>query len=455
MNGWHTVGIVLAGLSVVWLLVRRLDSMRTDVYPSVDRFLDLGLSPTLGVMAIVFLYVGGLPATRAAESTTVSRPRPSIRTSAEEPSPSKGPGPPTTESRLPSPTRSIVLRFRVIDQAKRAPIPGVDAAVNNVTATSDTSGVLTIAASSRLSDDAIVRFSHGDYVRRFERLGNIAEGSAIAMRPKMRVLAIATTTDGPSADGAADGQLLLNQFEAGFLRDGVEQLPNERDRKRIVEQLYKFSEGRALYDPKTLQHVGEFHGATHGVFLTTRSGREQKAMARLVDFKTSQVTQIVEMPIGGEGASNAGHLLAEQLLAEIAELEILTPIDDIVCGRQVTLQGSSRFLPEGWNMWISVQPVGNPWHFPQLPVSLLKDGRWIASDVSLGEAVQKQPKQAFNVYVLLTNPERSIAIKHYLEGASNGHNTGTNLNLWDKRSYKLLGSITISRDSAVNECRKS
>ncbi len=457
MNGWLYTAIMLVTVGAIWSFESVRALLSTEVYSSFDRFLERWLSPVLAVLVIGCIYLGAqLPQTPAS-------PLP-IAPIASDPSPARQIDKLAPSERvellagpqgLEGGARPIVAEFRVVERTAKdgvVVIPGAEARVGNEEARGDANGVVMLVATSRPTDNASVRVSHKDYVLRFERFGDVAEGRDVIMQRKMRIMTIAIPAQKGADEQALD--LMRSQFETAFLRDGIEQLSNERDRNDIVAQLYRFSEARALYDVKTLQRVGEFHGASHGVFLTlTPDPNGLRATARLVDFRTSQVVQIVEILAADGKDLNVGHALAEQLLADIAELEILSPRDDTVCGRQVSLEGFARFLPEDWRMWISVQPVGNALHFPQLPVTLQTDGWWLASAVSLGAAVQQQPKQGFKVYILLTDSQRSAAIDAYLAGARTGHNPGVNLNQWERQSYRLLNNITIVRAATANECQ--
>jgi hypothetical protein len=481
MTGWLIAAAMLTVVVALLSFDEVRDAVRTDVYLSLDRWLERWLQPLLSVITLICIgmamrtQTGPViqdPPSPPSMSTDTAAPGPAAATAAAASAavaPLSAATPAAvTEERSPAIAQPVVAQFRIVarglDGAPTAGISGVEVRVGQDRSATDAEGRVKLTASTRPSPDALMHISHPEYVPHFlpfRDLGS-ADAGSIEIKPVMRIVAIDTaerpsggaagtspTTSAPPT-GAASTR---HAFESAFVRKGLELVTNEKERGEIVTQLYRYAEGRALYDPRTLQNLGMFRAASHAAFITVEQGPHgvRKATARLVSFKTTVIEQIVEVDEGDRAsASDAGRILAERLLSQIAELRILNPRTATGCGGPVVaLDGFGLFVPERWKIWISVQPQGLARHFPQLPVTLQADGSWSAAEVNVGETRTLARGQTFKVYAVLADEQHSREISEYLTG---GNNLGLDLSRWNERSYRVLDNITIVRRPDAPSC---
>jgi hypothetical protein len=173
-----------------------------------------------------------------------------------------------------------------------------------------------------------------------------------------------------------------------------------------------------------------------------------RLQCRLVSLQTSQIEKSAEVYLKDENQFDAaGRFLAGLLLSQLTQAFILDPNSESSCGRRLSLDGYASYLPSDWTLWITIQPEGNPRHFPQYRLTLQKDGSWYASDVYLGEETQKSSTATFQVYVILADRENTQKIDQYLVTHKSD---GLDLNAWDKQGYRALHRIRIKRVSPMS-----
>jgi len=352
---------------------------------------------------------------------------------------------------VPLPPRFTVTA-KVVSTKDRKPLPDCQATLEQATASSAADGLFTLRLASKPSDEALLNLTHEDHLPRLLRFGDLRLNGdrPIELAPKMRFLVVEFVD--AERDKARDPFRLavracMSERLAGFREVGL--LPDDK-RDQVVAQLEKYQEGRALYDQKTLAKVGGFLGATHGVFGTVKSGipRGISLECSLIDLRSGEALASASTSVESDQQVAAAKDLVDQLLARLSTVTILFPQDGGTVPRKITVQGHILYFPESWSLWISVLPLGNAKHFPQLRLTRKADGSWLASDVQIGPDALLAAPASFEVYAVLASPEGSKAIQEYhdrieLDPSSNN---GLPLNAWKQSKCRLLGSIRVVRD---------
>lgn len=369
------------------------------------------------------------------------------------------PAPPCiTPSPTPTPTASPstspcgrTLLGHIVQKNGPEPVSGAKIKVGQAEAISNADGSFQVPLCSPPADDTLVRISHADYMNSFHRLDDFTLGNPVKveLEPKLRIIVL---------DAGEKGTLELNQDQQNVITSNLEsQLECDEIgvfaegnlRSQIIDKLHQFQEERALYDPKTLQRVGEFHGATHGVFYSARrQGGGFQLDSKLVSFKTGRIEKTASIIFEKDDQfSDASLYLANILLSQLAEIEILSPKTGTRTNRLLNVEGFARFRPKMWTLWVTILPINNALHYPQQRVTPKEDGSWFASSVFLGEERPVERPVGFRVYVVFTDPERTAEIDRYLDHLTVDpkDNTGLNLNAWNKSHCRILDHIDLVR----------
>lgn len=233
------------------------------------------------------------------------------------------------------------------------------------------------------------------------------------------------------------------QLAKHFRTAGIGLLAGDQLRARLVQELQRNQEARALYDPATLQGIGDFHGATHGVFWTIgKVGEGWQVDCRLVRFKTAEVIASATALVKDGESLNAGiQTLGDALLSEIAEVDIQTPTEGNVCGWRIVVQGRAKYLPRNWTLWLSLLPDTVSMHFPQRPVTVERNAEWTAPDVYLGEEMIAHP-EGFRIFAVVVDAAYSETIKNYI---ASGNNMGLDIASWPREHCKIISHVTVTR----------
>jgi len=264
---------------------------------------------------------------------------------------------------------------------------------------------------------------------------------------RLRVVIVEAPVPGTEQYPALFRQLIEAQFEKHFRTAGIGLLADEQLRARIVIELQRVQEARALYDPATLQRVGDFHGATHGAFWSlTKSGVGWQLQCRLVRFRTSEVLATASSTFANADSIGATvQETADLLLSDIAEVTILSPVESGVCSRRIVVSGRARYMPRTWTLWLTLLPDTISAHYPQMPVTVQRNDEWLAPEVYLGDENLLQ-SQAFTIYAVLTDAEYSQRMRDYIDRADNG---GIDVSKWPRQHYKLVSHVTVTRKPAA------
>jgi hypothetical protein len=260
---------------------------------------------------------------------------------------------------------------------------------------------------------------------------------------ELRVVIIESAGTNPESYPADFKKRVETQLAKHFRTAGIGLLAGDQLRARLVQELQRTQEARALYDQATLQRIGDFQGATHGVFWTiAKLDAGWQIDCKLVRFKTAEVIASATAPASdGESLTTGVQNVGDALLSEIAEVAIQTPTDDSVCGRRIVVQGHAKFVPRNWTLWLSLLPDTVSTHFPQRPVTVERNAEWTAPDVYLGEEEVKHP-QRFRIYATLVDAQYSQTIKNYI---ASGSNVGLDIASWPREHCKIISHVTVTR----------
>lgn len=263
---------------------------------------------------------------------------------------------------------------------------------------------------------------------------------------RLRVVIVEAPVPGAEQYPALFRQQIEAQFEKHFRTAGIGLLADEQLRATIVTELQHVQEARALYDPATLQRVGNFHGATHGAFWSlTKSALGWQLQCRLVRFRTSEVLATASTTFANADSIGATvQETADLLLSDIAEVAILSPMENGVCGRRIIVSGRAKYMPRTWTLWLTLLPDTISAHYPQMPVTVQRNDEWKAPEVYLGDETLLQ-SQAFTIYAVLTDSEYSQRMRDYIDRAENG---GLDVSKWPRQHYKLVSHVTVTRKPA-------
>lgn len=228
-----------------------------------------------------------------------------------------------------------------------------------------------------------------------------------------------------------------------FRTAGIGLLAGDQLRARLVKELHRNQEAHSLYDPATLQAVGAFQGATHGVFWNiSKLDTGWQLDCKLVRFKSAEVIASATASVADSAALSVSvPNVGDALLSEIAEVAIQTPVEGSVCGRRIVVQGKAKYVPRNWTLWLSLLPDRVSAHFPQRPVTVERNAEWTASDVYLGEEIVKQ-QQRFRVFAVLVDDSHSQIIKNYI---ASGSNVGLDIASWPREHCKIISRVTVTR----------
>jgi len=308
------------------------------------------------------------------------------------------------------------------------------------------------------SDESFLKFEHSGYVTRFLRWDdpNLSAKKAVEMEPKRRTIVVDCVGDG--------GFHVSEDFQLGARRAMKSQLEMCSDleplaeglRNRIVKKLFEYQEGRALYDPDTLIKVREFHGATHGVFVTASADQQKKIKldAVLVDLESTSVQASSRIRIPDtEHPAIACAALADALLAQLCQVTILSPRPNAKVDLKIPVRGYVTFKPESWELYLSVLPVGVSRHYPQQPITIQEDGLWTAPTVTIGLDDPSHAGRKFQIYPLLVDPEGAMRIKDYHRRIERDAKSDDGIDLddrhiWPAGSFRILRSISVVRNTA-------
>jgi hypothetical protein len=358
---------------------------------------------------------------------------------------------PTPTASPSAPPCGSVLSGHIIQKEGREPISGVNIRVGQEEAISNADGSFQVPLCSSLRDDTLVRVSHNDYMTSFFRRDDFTLGQQreVELVPKMRIIVLDAGEKGAVQLDQDQQNSITSNLESQFEGNEIGVFAEGNLKSQIIDKLHQYQEERALYNPKTLQRVGEFHGATHGMFYSVRrQGPSSQLDLKLVSFKTSRTEKTASIRLEKDDQlSDAAVYLANQLLSQLAEIQILSPKTGTKTNRLVNVEGFARFRPKTWTLWVTILPINDPLHYPQQRVTPKEDGSWFASSVFLGEENPVARLVEFRVYVVFTDPEHTAKIEQYLDQLKSDpkKNTGLDLNAWDKSSCRVLAHINLTR----------
>ncbi len=347
------------------------------------------------------------------------------------------------------PDPPFVLTGRVVSEervdSKPTPVVGASVRLEQYEARTQDDGsfVLVMNEMPEESTYQTLTITHPDYVtscfRHDDPHFSARSAEAIELSPKMRIM-VADFDGG----GAADFEACRRNIESRLtLRDQIELLA-QKEKEALLEELRINQLQRGIYDEKTLVKIGLLHGATHGVLGSIKKHDEGLLIeCKLISFRTREINATAEVSISSsDDVALASAYVADRLLSQLCRIKILSPKSPARSGSVIDLRGYSTFRPKDWTVWISVLPAGISQHFPQEKVTPLSDGKWNAPSVHLGDSQSPAQAATFDVYAVITDPEKTREIESYLKSRS----SGLDLVSWVKtQQCQILDSIRVTR----------
>jgi hypothetical protein len=339
------------------------------------------------------------------------------------------------------------LRGKLVAEGSLKTIRGATVRYGQLQVTSGWSGSFTLCGPRTSPDDTFVRITHPDFVTRFMRSDDpvfaSSSGPSIELAPKKRIIVF-------DFEGTEDGKPFQTHRDA--IRNTLgNQLTYcnefkrlaEQDRGKVLKELHRYQQNAALYNKETLVKVGNFYGATHGVYGTvTLRGGAVLLECTLLNLSTLHEENYATVEVPSLAFVRQGcEILADQLVSQMTAITILAPANGISCGTVIAVRGYAVYCPRRWTPWVSLQPVGNAAHYPQLRISFEPDGFWSASAVHVGDGTPRTEPAGFDVYALIAGPETTMDIVDYLKA---GKNEGMTLSPWQPELYRLLSHINVN-----------
>ncbi len=353
----------------------------------------------------------------------------------------------------PPPPPVATISVQLLEEITKKPIKHAQIKTGQHIAHPNSMGVVEIPVDDMVLPGAVVKITEPNYVTIFLTKESIVKNKIFYCRKKHRLIVV-------DWEYPANGLLKeLTKSKLRSLRSGMEShfsscqeliLLAEGDRNKIVEELYKIQANRSLYDPETITEVGNFWGATHGVFGEIRklSSGKIELKGYLVDLATAKMltSQSVVVPTLAL-IDDASTYLADLLISHFTEIKVLQPPSGVQCGSSLCVDGYILFRPLLSRVWLSVLPEGHHLHYPQLPITVEKDGRWTAPSVSVGDDRIKVPA-VFHIKPILADMRVDKEIEDYLKKVKTdkGASAGMDLTEWERqRKCRIYEGIQVRR----------
>ena len=249
----------------------------------------------------------------------------------------------------------------------------------------------------------------------FYEVGDLSKEFKVNLKPKVRILI--GDFEYKQADSSSEKYqtsipaLMKNAFidcpemEVVARGDKLEQISSEIDLNKSRKD---------LFDPNEIVETGKAVGAN---FIITGSVRNENGQlfvdAELIDMKKSVTSQQVNMRLGEQELNEKIPKLASNLVGKEALVNIhtITQVQKYN-PRLISLQGSNSCIPEGWHIWISVQPAGVDKHFPQ-GFATVDGNSWNVSNTYLGN--EQDRGLMFHIYAILADPHAHQIFKNYID----------------------------------------
>lgn len=428
--------IILAGaciaLAALWSIPPLREFTASWLPNPLDDYADrwLGTFLSIGVAILFVLGISGL--------------------SAHTPPPCGGPGPdigdtgPGLPQAIP-PSSGRLLIGRVVTRdasGKLTPVTSGKAHLGQNESVLAADGSFQVSLPDSPQPDTLLEIESTHYVSRFVRLDDraLAQRTPIEIESKRRIMVIPAK----AADRSSEDDEIRRGMENQFAEDDIELVSDDKQRDEVVDRLYAYQQNGALYDPKTLAKVGNFYGATDGVFWSLIADSDSFTIeCRLVNLTTAKVEHTVNPHFRKDASlASAAEAAADLLLSQMAQAVILAPKDTTDVIRNISVRGYTVNIPKSWTLWIAVLPDHNDRLFPQRRLSAHGDQSFYAPDVYAGpETALAQPIR-FSVYTVLADPEYSQTIQTYIDSQAQG---GLDMNSWDKGRCRLLDHIAVVR----------
>jgi hypothetical protein len=280
---------------------------------------------------------------------------------------------------------------------------------------------------------------------RFRRLDEVQSEAETILEPKLRITVLNFSVP-VGADLVPTQRAVRNGIEKELTQTGhIKVVISDNERSTILHLLNRQHQERGVYDKQMLIQFGKMQAALYGIFGSiTSEGPYYRITCTLVNYSTgiTENEQVIRVRDGPGWGDFAGSVVADQILAQLSKIRILTPIENSSNERVIKAEGFAVLRPPDWSLWLTLVPSGMSLHFPQQRLTVESDESWKSSDVHLGTESSTLQPQAFTLYALLTDPEYSQVISNYLKSKTN---VGLDINAWDKSRYRIGHSIELLR----------
>jgi hypothetical protein len=347
-----------------------------------------------------------------------------------------------------------ILRPCIIDQNTGQPVKGAHIKIGTKESISDDKGAFALKASSGKDQDDFIQIRHTDYEPLFLTLTDpiLASSANIKVQKRKRLIVLEFEYSGSTNSIRGSIRTIRNSIESRLTNCQEIVLLAEAKRDQIVERLYKYQEDRALYDSGTLAKVGNFLGATHGVFGSISELEDGIILeCKLIDLESARMIESARVLLDKGNAwerslfDKGSSYLADLLISKLTRVIILYPEPGTLSSRQIAVKGYALYLPVRWTLWITILPEGiNSKHYPQKRVTVSDSGQWVAPSVSVGEINISIKQQRFNIYAVMTDEEYTKRFDAYL---SRGENEGIDLGETRNNHYRILEHVYVIRSS--------
>lgn len=341
---------------------------------------------------------------------------------------------------------SVTGRVVVRAEGKEVPIEGALVSAAGYTAHSEIDGtfVLEFPDQLDLGGERLLTVTHDHYVSAACVLADYRDGTPITLEPKRRITFAAFRGSLAGEEFAASRRAIADAIHNRLSKVREFEVKDEEIRDDIIRRLFSIQQGRSVYDLKTLTEVGRERAASHGVFGSVSRTDDGVALScALANFGTGITERFASIIVPSTTQLGvATEYLVDQLISQLCEIQILSPLDGARCAREARVQGSIRFCPDSWELKLSVKPHRATGHFFQDGITLEDRGIWSTTNVHLGSGRPEEDGDRFDVYPLLVSPMGLESEPGARSGATSPG--GIEFDQIERRYLKVFKKVTLT-----------
>lgn len=351
----------------------------------------------------------------------------------------------------PEPRYTLRGRVQTSDGTTNIPINRVKVFGGEELVESDVQGTFELSFTERPPGNLVIRWDHEDHLPSFRTFESLLRQTNVSMTKKLRVAVVQIGQSGSTEMPST----FEESFQSGLRKElddtgHIQVVLSGQDKEKVLNQIEKQRDERALYKKETLVQLGKMYAASHCVFISL--GRDEKILA-LRCTVANLSAGLAEEEIFGKFSDTSdpysiGEIVGKQALAKMTVVDIISPANNSKHGRVVRAQGYSVMQPKGWNLFLALLPDQNDTLFPQNWLTSDTSGFWQSKDVYLGETNQATEGESFSLYPVLADPEYSKVIDDYLQNLANSQKPSSSrlrIKQWDKSRHRLFPPITVYR----------